>query len=196
MEHLRAPTHAVGKRLSTDRHDHEFLNIDRVVGVLAAVDDVHHRHRQDMCGDAADVAVEGQSARVRRGFRNSEADAEDRVRAKPPLVRAAIERDHREVDIALILGIEAQQSVGDVAVDRVHRLGHTLAEIARLVAIAQLHRFVCAGRGARGDSRSAKAAVFEEHIDLDRRIAAAVEDFAAVKVDDGGHAALRSCEVL
>jgi hypothetical protein len=27
-------------------HDHEFLNVDRVVGMLAAVDDVHHRHRQ------------------------------------------------------------------------------------------------------------------------------------------------------
>ena len=29
------------------RHDHEFLEIDVVVGVLAAVEDVHHRHRQD-----------------------------------------------------------------------------------------------------------------------------------------------------
>jgi hypothetical protein len=40
-----------------DRHDHEFLNVDRVVGMFAAVDDVHHRHRQDAGRGAADIAV-------------------------------------------------------------------------------------------------------------------------------------------
>ena len=41
-----------------DRHDHEFLDVDRVVGMLAAVDDVHHRNRQDAGRGAADVAEE------------------------------------------------------------------------------------------------------------------------------------------
>ena len=34
------------KRRRADRHDHEFLEVDRIVGMHAAIDDVHHRHRQ------------------------------------------------------------------------------------------------------------------------------------------------------
>ena len=41
-----APMRIASVQVGTDRHDHEFLNIDRVVGVRAAVDDVHHRYRQ------------------------------------------------------------------------------------------------------------------------------------------------------
>src|SRR3546814_6603751 len=73
----------------------------------------------------------------------------------------------------------ADQRLGDIAVHGGYRLDDTLAEIARLVAIAQLDRLVRAGRGARGNRGAAEAAVFQQHIDFDRGIAAAVEDFAA-----------------
>ena len=46
--------------LGAHRHDHEFLEIDLVVRVLAAVDDVRHRHRQLAGVGAADVAVQRQ----------------------------------------------------------------------------------------------------------------------------------------
>ena len=47
-----------------------------------------------------------------------------------------------------------------------------------------------AGRGARRHRGAAEAAVFQRHVDLDRRIAAAVEDLAGVDVDDRGHGAV------
>ena len=59
---------------------------------------------------------------------------------------------------------------------------------ARLVAVAQLDRLVRAGRGAGRHGGAAHGAVLEHHVDLDRRIAAAVEDLAGDDVDDGGHA--------
>ena len=61
LEHvvrLRAPTQRLAERRRADRHDHELLEVDRVVGVHAAVEHVHHRHRQHMGVDAADVPVE------------------------------------------------------------------------------------------------------------------------------------------
>ena len=61
-ENFRAHAHRVGHRRRGDRQDHEFLDVDRVVGVLAAVDDVHHRHRQGAGEDAADIAVQRQAA--------------------------------------------------------------------------------------------------------------------------------------
>ncbi|GAG84222.1 unnamed protein product, partial [marine sediment metagenome] len=41
-------THADGLRacVGGDRHDHEFLNINWIISMGTAIDDVHHRHRQ------------------------------------------------------------------------------------------------------------------------------------------------------
>ena len=85
------------------------------------------------------------------------------------------------------------ERIEDLAVDGVDGLQHALAEIALLVAVAQLHRLVRAGRGARGHRRAAARAILQHHIDLDGRIAAAVEDLAADDVDDGGHGASPAC---
>jgi hypothetical protein len=158
-----------------------------VVGMLAAVDDVHHRDGKRARRDAADITIEREAACVGRGFRCGEADAEDRVGAEAALVRGAVEVDHRLVEFALVLGIEADEQVGDFAVHRCDRLGDALAEIPALVAVAQFDRLMRAGRRTRGHRSAAEAAVFEQHIDFDGGVAAAVEDFAAVDVDDGGH---------
>ena len=46
VEHLDAHAEAFGKGVGADRHDHELLRVDVVRRVRAAVEDVHHRHRQ------------------------------------------------------------------------------------------------------------------------------------------------------
>src|SRR5262249_19148671 len=66
------------------------------------------------------------------------------------------------------------------------------ALITRLVAVAQLDRFVRAGGGAGWHRRAALGAVLEDHVDLDGRIAAAVEDLTADDVDDGSHGGIRA----
>ena len=59
-----------------------------------------------------------------------------------------------------------------------------LAEIAALVAVAQLERLVRAGRGAGRHGGAAHGAGLERDIDLDGRVAAAVQDLPAVDADD------------
>ena len=66
-----------------------------------------------------------------------------------------------------------------------------LPPIARLVAVAQLDRLVRAGRGAGRHRGAAARAVLQHDVDFDGRIAAAVEDFAADNVDNGGHGGVR-----
>ena len=41
--HLHTPAQGFGKAVRAHRQDHEFLHVQAVVGVRAAVDDVHHR---------------------------------------------------------------------------------------------------------------------------------------------------------
>ena len=187
VENLRADADRLGERLGADRHDHEFLEIDRIVGVRAAVDDVHHRHGQQPRARAADIAVERQAVRLRRRLGDGERHAQDGVGAEPALVLRAVELDQRLVDLDLVFRLHAADRVENLAVHRLERLQHALAEVARLVAVAELHRLVRAGRGAGRHGGAAEGAVLQRHVDLDGRIAAAVENLAADDVDDGGH---------
>ena len=187
MEDFRAPANGVRDIVGADRHDHEFLEVDGIVGMGAAVDDVHHRRRQNARLRAADIAVERQRGGLGGGPRHRERHAENGVGAKARLVVGAVELDHRLVDRDLLLGLEAQQRAGDFAVDVLDRAEHPLAEITLGVAVALFHRLAGAGRGARRHRGAAGGPVLERHIDLDRGISTRIEDFAGVDVDDLGH---------
>ena len=66
MEDLRAEPKRLGERLRPGRDDHELLEVEPVLGVRAAVDDVHERHRERARFVAADPAVEREPRRPPR----------------------------------------------------------------------------------------------------------------------------------
>ena len=55
---------------------------------------------------------------------------------------------------------------------------HTLAGVTRLVAIAQFHGFVLAGRGSAGNGGAAAGAAFENDVGFDGRISTGIKNFA------------------
>ena len=71
------------------------------------------------------------------------------------------------------------QRRGDLAVDVLDRLERALAEVARLVAVAQFHRFVLAGGGAGGHGRASHAAVGQIDIRFHRGIAAGIQNLSS-----------------
>ena len=86
------------ERSRTPRHDHELLEVDLVVGVRAAVEHVHHRHRQDVRRVAAEVAPQRLALLRRRRVRGGQRHGEDRVGAEARLARRAVELDQQAVD--------------------------------------------------------------------------------------------------
>ncbi len=78
-------------------------------------------------------------------------------------------------------------SLGQHFVDVRDGLRDALAQVHGLVAIAQLPRFVHAGAGAAGDGGAADGAVIERDVDFDGGVAAAIENLAAVDIDDHAH---------
>ena len=48
MEHLGPHPDGIGAGGRAHRHDHEFLDVDGIVRMRAAVDDIHHRHGQQV----------------------------------------------------------------------------------------------------------------------------------------------------
>ena len=73
-------------------------------------------------------------------------------------------------------------------VDVRHRFGDTLAEVARLVAVAKLERFALTRRRARRHGRAADDAGIERHFGFDCWISARVDDLAPFDLCDGVHA--------
>ena len=181
---------ASSNRSKPGRDDHELLDVEVVVGVRAAVDDVHQRDGQVTRADAAEVAVERQLVRRRpprarppsrrrgsRSRRGSTCSACRRARSAP--------RRPRPDRVASM-----PMSVGrDHVADVLDRLQHALAEVALRVAVAQLERLVLAGRGAGRNGRAAERAAVEADLGLDGGVATRIQNLARVEPDDLGHGA-------
>ena len=131
---LDAPAQALGERAGAGGHDHELLEVGRAGRVLAAVQDVEHRHRQGARIVAAERGVERQADGGRGGVSGGETDAEHGVGAQPALVRRAVERHEHAVELPLVGGVEAPRRRGDLAVHVADGCGGALAAVAPGVA--------------------------------------------------------------
>ena len=188
MERLRGPAQPLPEGRRADRDDHELLEIGRVDRVLAAVEDVDQRHRHDPRAGTAEVSVKRKPDRLGRGVGRRQADAEEGVRSEPRLVRRSVQVDQQTVEADLVDGVDAKQLGAERLVDVADRGEDALSAIALRVAVAHLHRLVRAGRGSRRDDGRAHRSVVQEEIDLDRRIAARVEDLPSDDIlDQRGH---------
>ena len=105
---------------------------------------------------AAEVAVQRQALLGGGGARGGQRDAEDRVGAEARLVRRAVELDQRAVEARLVERVEADERLGDLAVDVADRLRDALAAPG-VAAVAQLDRLELAGRRAGRDRGAARA---------------------------------------
>ena len=170
------------------RHDHEFLEVDRIVGVRAAIDDVHHRNREQPRIGAADIAVRAAGRRIAR--RRGQRRATRREMGVGAEIDSCWRRPSSSI-IALSSAIWPSASMPQIlsrsyAIDRGDGALHALAEIAgcrhravRPPSWAPVERLTAPWRGPSSrlpDARRPRPSGF-----------AAVEDFASDDIDDGGH---------
>ena len=155
--------------------------------MLPAIDDVHHRHWQDMGIYAANIAIERKATCIRRRFRYRKADAQNGIRAQVRFIVGAIQINHDRIDIFLLLGVQFDQGFKNWPVNGLNRLKHALAHIFGHIAIALFNGFIRTCRGARRDCRTAETAVLQHDINFNRRISPAVEDLACVNIEDSCH---------
>ena len=117
--------------------------------MLAAVEHVHHRNGQHVGVGSTDVTPQRDLEFVGRSLSCGEADAENGVRSDPAFVVGTVGGDQFGVDKPLVCGVEADDRVGEFAVDEANGGQHALA-VESIAAIAQLDRFEGAGGGAEG----------------------------------------------
>jgi hypothetical protein len=172
MKDFNAPAQRLGKRWRADRHHHEFLEVDVVVGVRSTVQNVHHRSRQSVRTRAAQIAIERDVEARCRSARSGHRDCQDRIRAQAPLVLGTIEFNHLGIEPTLVKPVPIRQSVRNLPIDVFNRLENSFAYEAVRVIIAQFDRLVLAGGRAAGHNRPAHRSVRQKNFRFYRRIAA------------------------
>ena len=187
VEHLGAHAQPLAERLGADGHHHELLEVHVVAGVGAPVQDVHHGDGQQVGHGAAQVAVQWQAGVLGGGAGGGQRHGEQRVGAQAALVGRAVQLDHRAVDGHLVVRIVADQGLGDLLLDVLHGLQHALAQVAVLVAVAQLHGLVLAGGCPAGHRRAPRGAAGDQHVGLDGGVAAGIEDLPGPDLLDDRH---------
>ena len=150
VEDLGAGAQPVGEARRAHRHHHELLEVHLVVGVRAAVQHVHHRHRQHVRRLAAEVAPQ-RHARPRRPrpWPRPATRRGSRWRRAAPCSACRRARSSRGPAPAWSVASRPRHALGDLAVHVRHRLAHALA-VPALAAVAQLDRLELAGGRARG----------------------------------------------
>ncbi len=151
------------------------------------IDDVHHRYGQDTGGGTADIAIKRQSSRIGSSLGHRQRDAKDGVRAKLGLVRCTIKIEQHLIDRNLILGVKAEQCIGNDGLDMLDRLDDALAHIALLVAIAKLNRFHARRSKRRREPQRDPSSHPRESHRPRRSGCRGCREFARDDVDDGGH---------
>ena len=176
MEYIGTHAQRIGKGLGANRLDHELLDIHIVVGMLATVDDIHHRYRHRIFTRGAiqvgNMRVQRHTLGMGRGLGCSQGDRENRVGAQGRLVLGTVQLDHRAVQTGLVGGIAPHQQFPDRTIDIGHGLEHALAQVAALVAITQLERLARTGGSTRGCTRGAERATIQGNVGFDSGVAA------------------------
>lgn len=161
-------------------HDHAFLDVHVVVCVGAAIHDVHHRYRQVMGIDAAQVLVEGKAGGSGCCMGSCQGYAQNGVGPKAALVFGAVQVDEDMVQASLVAGIPAKHGIGDFAVHIVHSFQDSLAVVAALVAVPEFGGFKHAGGGTGGNGGSGKGAVFQCHFYFNCGVSPGIQNFSCM----------------
>ena len=184
---LCAPAKSSGEVRSTNRHNHELLEVNVVVSVDATVEDVHHRNRKSVSVCATEVSVKWKLSRSSCSVSNSKRNAENSVCAEATLVWSAVKLDHSEVKAALILCIPTNNKVADLSVDVLDCLQYALAQVTALVAVAKLYSLELTGRSAGRNDCTTKGTVIKNNLNLNGWIATGIEDLTCVNIKNLAH---------
>ena len=186
LEHLGAPTQALGEAGSAHGHHHELLGIHGGVSVCAAVEDVHHGHGQTVGVHAAQEAVQGQTEGGSGGPGSGDGHGQDGVGAQVALVLGAVGLQHGGVHGVHVRGVQTHNGLGDDGVHVLHGLQHALAAETALVAVPELQGLKLAGGSAAGGSAQGHGAVGQGDLGLHGGVAAGVNDLACPDLLDDG----------
>jgi hypothetical protein len=93
MKHLGAETYRLAQAAGAHRQDHEFLQVNAVVGMRATINDVHHRHRHLQGTVAAEQLIQANRLLARHRMRGGQGCGQNGIGAQTALVVRTVKID-------------------------------------------------------------------------------------------------------
>ncbi|MNV57135.1 hypothetical protein D3C71_1494510 [compost metagenome] len=187
MEDFSAGTQRFFEARSANRQDHEFLYVDVVVGMSAAVHDVHHRNRKLLSVESAQVSVQ-RHIQINSGSAGySHGYSQDGVSAQLAFVRRSVQGDHSLVDAQLVKSVHADYFRSDDLVNVLNGSQYAFAQVAGFVVVAELNGFVSACGSAGRNDGAAFSAGFQVYVNFYSRVAAGVQYLASIYIRNNSH---------
>mmetsp|Transcript_13538 Transcript_13538/g.18732 ORF Transcript_13538/g.18732 Transcript_13538/m.18732 type:complete len:233 (+) Transcript_13538:1029-1727(+) len=184
--HLATDLHGLAESSSTSRQHHELLESELVASVRTTVDHVEGWHGKNQLGVTSQVCVvlvERHALGSSAGLRDSKRDTKDGIGAELGLVLRAIQIKHDLINLSLLSGVLADQSILNQSVDVVYSLKNALTHVP-VATVTKLAGLVDTSGSAAGYG-SAEHAIISENIDLHSGVATGIDDLAALDVSDG-----------
>src|SRR5260370_8035580 len=130
VEDFDAPAQRLRKARRPDRHNHEFLEVHGTVGMRAAVKNVHHGTRQEICRRIGGISRKIFVERLLKGDSSctggGHGDGENGVGAEAGLGGGAVERNHFVVEGSLGSGADTAVALADFGLALGDTLEHPL----------------------------------------------------------------------
>ena len=168
MEYFRTHAQRFSEVLGANRLNHELLNINVVISVLAAVDDVHHWYRHGILASStvqfSNVLVQWDALGSSGSLGSSQRDSQNSVGTELGLVFSAVQVDHQGVQATLVSSVETDQGFTDRTIDVGNGLQNAFAHVTGLVAVTKFQSFAGASGGTGWGAGTADMTAFQDHI--------------------------------
>ena len=130
VKNFHAAAQSLTKGIHTNGLDHEFLNVDVVVGMGPAIENIHHRHwhaHGAATSQRVDMPVQRYVLAGRRSLRRCQRDRQQRVGSEPRLIFGTVQIEHASIQIELIRCVDAPKTFAYLSVDEIYRFANTSA---------------------------------------------------------------------
>ena len=112
MENFRTTANGFRKVSRANGQNHKFLDIDIIVGMLTAIDDIHHRHGHAVAPGAAiqlrKVFIQGQALGLGCGLGEGQRHSQNRVGAELGFIFSTVQVKHLAVQGPLVFHVETK----------------------------------------------------------------------------------------
>src|SRR5690554_290167 len=179
MKNLGADTQGFGEVGCADGLNHELLDVDVVVGMLTAIENVHHRHRHAVLTRLAielgDMGIERHALGIGCRLGCRQRNSQNGVGTQLGLVVGTIEFEHGIVETTLVAGIHADKPLTDGSINSSYRLEYAFSQITAGITITQFQRFTGAGGSTTGSASDAQDTTFQPYLGLNSGVPTGIE---------------------
>ena len=172
MEYFGTVTDRFAEGWRADWQNHELLQINAVISMRTAVDDVHHGYRQNKFAGFVQEFVQRYAGFLCSSARGSHGNTQNGVSTNAAFAWSTIQSNHFFVQRSLVVGIHTDDRFANFGIDEVNSVQYTFTQIASFVTVAQFDCFAFAGGGTGGHHRTADDAGCQIHFRFNSRITA------------------------